>query len=177
MRTGGVRIRLFGSALAAASGGRAIAALATAFSLLAGSALAAQQRQVGSWVLKWGSGNIGSYCTVESVQGGRTFGYQVVKTGQVFFGLRDPDWRWEPKSIHGVKLTVTDQAEWTGRAVSPLPEVLVLPVGTNPSPDPASAMGSGATLIVEVEGRRTSFDLKDFPEAAKAQRDCLAQPV
>ena len=168
----------FGSALPQGGGiTRAFATTAIlALFALTASAHAFEQRQVGSWVLKWATAQIGFYCTVETVQDGRTLGYQVVRDGRIFFGLRNPDWRWEPKSVHDAKLIVAGEAEWTGKVVSALPDTLVMPIRPDPNLDPAMAMEASKTVAFEVEGRTITYDLAGFPEAAKAQRECLAKP-
>ncbi|WP_133769499.1 hypothetical protein [Enterovirga rhinocerotis] len=135
-----------------------------------------QQRQVGSWVLKWGKGRMGAYCTVETAQAGRTLGYQALKSGEGYFGIRNPAWAWTPRAAYDVRLSIAGGAEWSGKAVSALPDTLVLPVAANSDPAPVAAMEAGRSASLEVEGGTITFDLTDFPEAAKAQRDCLAQP-
>lgn len=152
----------------------AIVAITLIVSGLAAPAFALEQRQIGSWVLKSAQAQIGFYCTVESKQDGRTLGYQLIKDGRIFFGFESPGWRWTPRSAHNAKLIV-GEAEWAGTAVAPLAEVLVFPIKPDQALDPARAMEAGKFLTFEADGTTIAFDLSGFAEAAKAQRDCLAQ--
>lgn len=145
--------------------------------LTAGSAVAFEQRQVGSWVLKSGSAaDLGPYCTVETEQDGRILALQVTKRGKLFFGFSDPRWNWIPASPHDVTVTVTDQAEWEGKAFAFTTDRMAMPIQSDPAIDPARMMEAGASLVLAVDGASTTFDLVGFSDAAKAQRGCLAAP-
>jgi hypothetical protein len=143
--------------------------------LLAGSAAFAHEEQrIGRWVLKTGEERgPRSYCTVELVQDGRTLGYQRTKDAKAFFGLRDPEWRFEPRHPYEVRVSAGNAA-WKGRAVAPLPDTLVLPVDLA-GIDPAAAFAVVSSADVDVQGQSIRFDLSDFSKAAAAQRDCLAK--
>ena len=166
------------SALPAASGGRVgawvgLAFLASIVALSASPAHAFEQRQVGSWVLKWGQSKTGFYCTVETVQDGRTFGYQVIRDKGFVFGFRNPAWSWPIRSSREVRVSVPGAAGWRGNAVTALPDTLVLIVGQASGRDPGRVLETNPSMTLSVEGRSITYSLAGFAEAHRAQRACL----
>ena len=162
--------------LPAASGGRVGAFLAACALILSAlftlPALAFEQRQVGTWVLKWGQSNNGFYCTVETLQDGRTFGYQAIRDKGFVFGFRNPDWSFPPRSSREIRVTVPGGAGWRGKAVTALPDTLVLIVSATGS-DPGRVLERSPSLTLSVEGRPITYSLAGFGEASRAQRTCL----
>ena len=132
------------------------------------------EQPVGAWVLKASAGPLGPYCTVERRGGGQTFGYQVTRTGQRYFGLSSATWKRAPGSFAAVRLTAGGAVLWSGRAIAPVPDSLVLPMQPGQR-DPAAILSRVESAQVEISDQALRFDLSGAAEALRAQRTCLAE--